>query len=121
MAGELKKVIKSNIINQSTKYKNEQEKVGEVIEINEDTGTCTVSLITRDGIRNVIYNVNIQYNEEGVIPWSPEPGDIVKLKEQYKRFVITGKFDLNTLNQSALSLYDDVYADVTGGGCGYIY
>ena len=119
MAGEIKKSIKSNIINPSIKYKNEQEKVGEVLEINEDAGTCTVSLVTRDGIKNVIYNVAVLHNEEGIIPWQPEAGDLVRLKEQYKRFVITGKFDMNTLNQSALSLYDDIYADITGGGCGY--
>lgn len=119
MAGEMKKSIKSNIINPSIKYKNEQEKVGEVLEINEDAGTCTVSLVTRDGIKNVIYNVAVLHNEEGIIPWQPEAGDLVRLKEQYKRFVITGKFDMNTLNQSALSLYDDIYADITGGGCGY--
>jgi hypothetical protein len=119
LAGEIKKSIKSNIINPSIKYKNEQEKVGEVLEINEDAGTCTVSLVTRDGIKNVIYNVAVLHNEEGIIPWQPEAGDLVRLKEQYKRFVITGKFDMNTLNQSALSLYDDIYADITGGGCGY--
>ena len=119
MAGEMKKGIKSNLINPSIKYKNEQEKVGEVLEINEDAGTCTVSLVTRDGIKNVIYNVAVLCNEEGIIPWQPEAGDLVRLKEQYKRFVITGKFDLNTLDQSVLSLYDDIYADITGGGCGY--
>ena len=119
MAGEIKKSIRSNIVNTSVKYKNEQEKVGEVLEVNEDTGTCTVSLVTRDGIKNVIYNVAVLHNEEGIIPWQPEAGDLVRLKEQYKRFVITGKFDLNTLDQSALSLYDDIYADITGGGCGY--
>ena len=119
MAGEIKKSIRSNIINTSVKYKNEQEKVGEVLEVNEDAGTCTVSLVTRDGIKNVIYNVTVLHNEEGIIPWQPEAGDLVRLKEQYKRFVISGKFDLNTLDQSALSLYDDIYADITGGGCGY--
>lgn len=119
MAGEIKKSIRSNIVNTSVKYKNEQEKVGEVLEVNEDAGTCTVSLVTRDGIKNVIYNVAVLHNEEGIIPWQPEAGDLVRLKEQYKRFVITGKFDLNTLDQSALSLYDDIYADITGGGCGY--
>ena len=119
MAGEIKKSIRSNIVNTSVKYKNEQEKIGEVLEVNEDAGTCTVSLVTRDGIKNVIYNVAVLHNEEGIIPWQPEAGDLVRLKEQYKRFVITGKFDLNTLDQSALSLYDDIYADITGGGCGY--
>jgi hypothetical protein len=119
MAGELKKSIKSNIVNQSIKYKNEQEKVGEVLEINEDAGTCTVSLITRDGVKNVIYNVSVAHNAEGVIPWQPEAGDLVCLKEQYKRFIITGKFDMDNLNQTSLSLYSDIYADVTGGGCGY--
>ena len=120
MAGELKKSIKSNLIDQAIKYKNAQEKIGEVIEINEDADTCTVSLTTRDGIGNVIYNVIVQTDSEGVIPWFPELGDMVKIEEKYKRYIITGKFDLNTLNKSATSLYDDIYADITGGGCGSV-
>ena len=120
MAGEMKKSIKSNIINPSIKYKNEQEKVGEVLEINEDAGTCTVSLVTRDGIKNVIYNVAVLHNEEGIIPWQPEAGDLVRLKEQYKRFVITGKVDLSDILEAHTTLYDDVFPDNTSGGCGFI-
>ena len=120
MSGMLSKAIKSNILTGNTKYRNNQEKIGEVIAINEDAGTCTVNLVTRDGIGSVIYNVQITLSADGVIPYFPEKGDYVRLTEQNKRFSIAGKVDINTLNNSDLSLYMDIYADDTGGGSGYI-
>lgn len=118
--GMLKKTIQSDLITGTTKYKNGQEKIGEIIEVNSEAGTCTVSLTTRDGINSVIYNVRMQFDAEGKIPWEPKPGEYVRVSEQYKRFTIIGKVDLNTLNQMKKSLYDDQYPDTTGGGCGNI-
>ena len=121
MSGMLSKAIKSNIITGSTKYKNGQEKIGEVIEVNEDTGTCTVSLITRDGINSVLQNVGIILDSKsGVIGWTPSPGDYVKVTEQYKRFMVTGKVDLNEMYNTAAKLYKDMYPEGTGGGGGHI-
>ena len=120
MAGELKKAIKSNIISKSTKYNNNQEKIGKVIGVNKDTNTCTVNVITRDGISEVMYNVRIIMEKKGIIPWTPNNGDYVRLIEQNKRFVITGTVDLTSINEAQTTLYDDVYPDNTGGGFGYI-
>ena len=65
MSGALGKAIKANIITGSTKYKNNQEKIGEVLSINEDANTCTVNVITRDGISEVIYNVRVKLEAGG--------------------------------------------------------
>ena len=84
--GMLSKAIKSDVLTENTRYKAGQEKIGEIIEFNEDTRTCTVALTTRDGINSVIYNVACQLDYEGnKIPWDPKPGDLVKVTEQYKQ------------------------------------
>ena len=119
MSGMLKKTINANVVANATKYKNNQEKMGKVIGVNEDTNTCTVSLVTRDGIPEVIYNVRLELNFDGIIPWSPKVGDYVRLSEQNKRFLIIGKVDLSAINEAQTTLYDDVFPDNTAGGCGY--
>ena len=119
MSGMLKKTINANVVANATKYKNDQEKMGKVIGVNEDTNTCTVSVVTRDGIPEVIYNVRLELNFDGVIPWSPKVGDYVRLSEQNKRFLIIGKVELSAINEAQTTLYDDVFPDNTAGGCGY--
>ena len=119
MAGELKKTIKSNIVSKSTKYNNDQEKIGKVVGVNKDAHTCTVNVITRDGISEVMYNVRVILDHKGIIPWFPDSGDYVRLTEQNKRFIITGKVDLTSINEAKTTLYDDVYPDNTGGGFGF--
>lgn len=119
--GMLSKAIKSDVLTGNTKYKNGQEKIGEIIEYNEDNRTYTVSLTTRDGINSVIYDVPCQLDAEGnKIPWDPKVGDYVRVQEQYKRFIIIGRVDLNNLNAANIELSSDMYPDNTGGGCGTI-
>ena len=118
MSGFLKKAIKSDILTGNTKYRNNQEKIGEVISVNEDAATCTVDLITRDGITSIVYDVAIISDFRGEVPTLPEKGDFVRLIEQNKRFMITGKIDINSLNTSSISNYSDMFADNTGGGGG---
>ena len=118
MSGLLKRTIKDNIITNSTKYKNSQEKIGEVISVNSEIGTCTVNLVSRDGLNEIAYDVEIQQNEKGEINWEPKPGDFVRLQEQYKGLRIVGLIDLNKLAGASSSYYNDYYADSTGSGCG---
>ena len=119
--GMLSKAIKSDVLTGNTKYRNGQEKIGEIIEYNEDNRTYTVSLTTRDGINSVIYDVPCQLDAEGnKVPWDPKVGDLVRVQEQYKRFTIIGRVDLNNLNAATLELSSDIYPDNTGGGCGTI-
>lgn len=120
MAGLLSKAIRNNIITQAIKQKNNQEKIGEVISGNKDSNSYTVAVITRDGIATTKYDVKVQTDSKGGIPWHPEPGDYVKLSEQNKRFVIVGKIDINTLQTTSLNLLTDIYANSTGGGGGNI-
>lgn len=120
MSGALGKAIKANILTGTIKYKNNQEKIGEVLAINKDANTCTVNVITRDGIQEVMYNVRVNFNDDGFIPWFPKVGDYVKINEQSKRFSITGKIDLSSMNETKLKLYNDIYPDVTGGGGGFV-
>lgn len=115
----LKKTINANVVANATKYKNDQEKMGKVIGVNEDTNTCTVSVVTRDGIPEVIYNVRLELRFDGIIPWTPKIGDYVRLSEQNKRFIIIGKVELSAINEAQTTLYDDVFPDNTAGGCGY--
>ena len=118
MSGLLKRTIKDNIITNSTKYKNAQEKIGEVISVNSEVGTCTVNLISRDGLNEIAYDVEIQYDSKGEIPWEPKQGDFVRIQEQYKGLRIVGKVDMDRLNTTSTSYYNDYYADSTGSGCG---
>lgn len=120
MSGLLKQTIKNNIITNSTKYKNGQEKIGEIINVNSEVGTCTVNLISRDGLNEVAYDVKIAYDSNGEIPWEPKVGDHVRIQEQFKRLTVIGKIDLNLLNTTAISYYNDFYSDNTGGGTGLI-
>ena len=119
--GMLSKAIKSDVLTGNTKYRSGQEKIGEIIEYNEDNRTYTVSLTTRDGINSVIYDVPCQLDAEGnKVPWDPKVGDYVRVQEQYKRFTIIGRVDLNNLHAATLDLSSDMYPDNTGGGCGTI-
>ena len=119
--GMLSKAIKSDVLTGNTKYRSGQEKIGEIIEYNEDNRTYTVSLTTRDGINSVIYDVPCQLDAEGnKVPWDPKLGDYVRVQEQYKRFTIVGRVDLNNLHAATVELKSDMYPDNTGGGCGTI-
>ena len=78
----------------------------------------TTLTITRDGITSIVYDVAIISDFKGEVPTLPEKGDFVRLVEQNKRFMITGKIDINSLNTSSISNYSDMFADNTGGGGG---
>ena len=122
LSGILSKAIRANIITKAVKYKNFQEKIGEVIDIDKTAKSCTVSLITRDGIGQVVYDVKVQSTEASLgSDWFPEQGDYVKLTENFKRYVIVGKFDIGQASAATEnSTYDDIYADITGSGGGYV-
>lgn len=110
--GMLKKAIKDNVMSGNTKYKGINEKIGQVLDSNENEKTCTISVITRDGISSIEYNVIVKCEE------FPSVGDYVALKEQYKKFTIEGIIDVKDLNTA---LNGDIYSDIYGGGVnGYV-
>lgn len=75
-----KKNLKNNVISPYNKYNLSQEKLGEVIEIDKNTKTCTVSYRNIDGIKVVQSNVPVK-NEKGLFKGFPKAGDIVELQE----------------------------------------
>lgn len=107
----LKKAIQNNVITGENKYKYDEEKRGQVIETNEPENRCTVSVITRDGISSVEYNVYVKCKD------FPNVGDYVELKEQFKKFTIVGivnDADFNT------ELEGDIYSSYGGSTNGYV-
>lgn len=110
----LKKAIRDNIITGENKYKNDGEKIGQVIATNEAENCCMVSVITREGIGSIEHNVKVKCDE------FPEVGDYVEMKEQFKRYTIVGihkPTDLNTNLDG--DIYSDIYSGSTNGYVGY--
>ncbi len=107
----LKNAIKNNVMSGQNKYKNDDEKVGQVIEVNEPENRCTVFLINREGVQTVEYNVLVKCDK------FPNPGDFVEVKEQFKKFTVVGiynELDLNT------NLSGDIYCMYGGAVNGYV-
>lgn len=110
----LKKAIKDNIMTTESKYKNDGEKIGQVIETNEAENVCTIFLVTRDGVSSTEYNVPVDL----INGKFPKMGDFVKVKEQFKKFTIVGIYDKENLNTE---LSGDIYPSTYGGAVnGYV-
>lgn len=108
----LKDTIKNNIISNQNKYMNDDERVGHVIEANEAENRCTVYLITRDGITSVEYNVTVKCDK------FPKPGDMVEVKEQFKKFTVVGIY--NQIDFNDTNLEGDIYCMYGGAVNGYV-
>ena len=108
----LKQTIKDNLLATEKKYNNDGEKVGQVIETNEPENRCTIFLITRDGVSSIEYNVLVKCDK------FPKMGDLVEVREQFKKFTIVGIYDKNDLNTN---LDGDIYSAIYGGAInGYV-
>ena len=108
----LKKAIKDNVIAGENKYKYDEEKKGIVIDTNETENYCMISVVTRDGVTSIEHNVPVKCKE------FPKIGDIVEIKEQFKKFTITGIYDETNFNTN---LEGDIFSDIYGGGTnGYV-
>lgn len=108
----LKQAIKNNIMTTESKYKNDGEKIGQVIEVNEPENRCTIFIVTRDGVSSIEYNVPVKCED------FPEMGDFVEVREQFKKFTIVGIYDKNNLNTN---LEGDIYSSITGAAInGYV-
>lgn len=109
----LGKSIKNNIMTGENKYKNDLQKIGQVININ-DNNTYTVSVITRDGISSIEYNVTSKLKDD-----APKKGDFVELSENFKRFTITGLLNNEDMTMLNGDVYSNVYGGATNGFVGY--
>ena len=110
----LKKAIKDNVMTGENKYKYDEEKIGQVIDCNEPENRCTVSVITRDGISAIEYNVYVKTKE------FPQIGDYVELKEQFRKFTVVGILadDMFETNLDG-DIYTSIYSGATNGYVGY--
>lgn len=106
----LKNTIKNNVMSGQNKYKNDDEKIGHVIEVNEPENRCTIFLINREGVQTVEYNVLVKCDK------FPKPGDLVEVREQFKKFTVVGIYDSN-LNTN---LSGDIYCMYGGAVNGYV-
>lgn len=84
--------FKGKLIAGNNKYVNQQEKKATVIEGNQADNRCVISVISRDGIGQVFYNVPVLYGtaDDTLISWFPENGEDVMVTEKNKMYVITG-------------------------------
>lgn len=91
--------LKNNVISPYNKYNLSQGKLGEVINVNKDKKTCTVSYKNVDGVRTVKSDVPVK-NEKGFFKGFPKKGDYVELEEVNKTVRILSVVDKNTVNDS---------------------
>lgn len=106
----LKNTIKNNVMSGQNKYKNDDEKIGHVIEVNEPENRCTIFLVNREGVQTVEYNVLVKCDK------FPKPGDLVEVREQFKKFTVVGIYD-SSLNTN---LSGDIYCMYGGAVNGYV-
>ena len=97
--------FKNNVISPYNKYNLTQEKLGEVIETNKDTKTCTVSYRNVDGIKVVKNNVPVK-NEKGIFKGFPKKGDYVEIQEIGRTVRILSIVDKNLLSNGNTERYD---------------
>jgi hypothetical protein len=110
----LKKAIKDNVMAGENKYKYDEDKIGQVLECNEPENRCTVSVITRDGISAIEYNVYVRSKK------FPKVGDYVELKEQFRKFSVVGILNDDDLETSLNGdIYTNIYGGATNGYVGY--
>lgn len=108
----LKTAIKDNIMSVESKYKYDGEKIGQIIEVNKAEKTCTMYVVTRDGISSVEYNVMIKCEK------LPKVGDLVEVSEQFKKFTVIGIFNQEEYNTI---LEGDIYTNQYSGAInGYV-
>lgn len=88
----IRDAIKGRITSTNNKYNLQQQKSATVIQANQSENYCTIYLITRDGIPQVLYKVPVLYTKDdgGSVSWFPEEGDQVQVLENNKNYTITG-------------------------------
>lgn len=115
--GQIGSTIKNNIVNRNNKYKLDQEKVGKILEVSNNN-IYTISVINRDGINTVEYNVPIRKinTATGLTTWEPKVGQLVTVQESNQRFVITGVYDDSVNASTKYDIYSDSYNGTSGSG-----
>ena len=116
---KLGKVIKSNIMTPHDKYFASQEKIGEVINTDEERECCDIIYINVDGVPMSVFGVPVKTLGSGIISWFPKVGDKVELKEYGKKLTVTGEAkDLKLMADDTtvnLDFFSNTLSGTTGG------
>lgn len=114
--GIIGNAIKNNI-GSYDKYKQDQEKVAQVLDIDKAKNICTISIINRDGIPETVYEVPIKKSYEGIVQWRPAAGEFVEVTEINKRLTIVDKFENNTKSDNR-EIQNDLFSSLLNGNIG---
>ena len=112
----LSSAFRNKLIAGNNKYINPQDKQATVLQANEAENKCVISVVSRDGIRQVYYNVPVIYGalDTNSISWFPAGGDEVLVTEKNKMYTIIGP-----LVQTPNTTKDyDVYSEGTDDSSG---
>lgn len=112
----LSSAIKSKVTATNNKYVNEQEKYGRVLKADEADNKCQISVISRDGISQVFYNVPVMYNQsdDSKISWFPKVGEQVFIRERNKNYVIVGPVIMRPNTNLTYDIYSYGTEDING-------
>lgn len=112
----LTSAIKGKITAGNNKYVNRQEKRATVLMGNKADNRCAISLVNRDGIVQVFYNVPVLYTAVDTtnVSWFPANGEEVLVVENNKDYVITGP----SLERPNISTEFDIYSYETDTASG---
>jgi hypothetical protein len=113
-----KNAIKGNVIVPYNKYGTNQEKIAEVLAIDEAKGRCDITYVNVDGIYTTTNNVPIKKNSKGVVTWFPEVGDKVEIQENGRRVIILGEYIKIDQEDDSNATYLDEYSDAINGTSG---
>lgn len=117
--GRLGDVIKNNILTTHDKYSITQEKIGEVLSVEEERECCDVLYINVDGVPVVATGVPVKTNGTGLFAWFPKVGDKVEIKETNKKVTVIGEAKNSKIlaedTTSELDYYSNLLSGTTGG------
>ncbi len=106
-----------NKVNHYDKYNQKQEKVAQVLDIDTANNVCTISIINRDGIAEIVNEVPVKKSPEGLFQWRPASGELVQVEEINKRLMIVDKFYENVSSDNR-NIQDDNYSSFINGNAG---
>lgn len=109
-----KKNFRDNIVAPYNKYSISQEKLGEILDVNKNKKTCTVSYKNVDGIKVIASDVPVKSYLSSVIGGFPKKGDYVEIQENGKSVRIVSVIESNLIVES-----EQTTGDIYSNGASY--
>lgn len=117
--GKLGDAIKNNILSTHTKYNMVQEKIAEVLKVEEERECCDILYINVNGIPTTAQGVPVKTSGLGLFAWFPKVGDKVEIKETNNKVVVVGECKNNQVlagdTSAELDYYSNLLSGTTGG------